>query len=129
MGCQAQKVSIMMPVKLHTHKTLLHSCYEAYDNAVPQFRKMKWRQVFDTNEAKSLFALPYTSELFKHDYPVPKQDIWRRVLSKSYIASLDAPQQEALKVKVDAILKNVPTDDQDRVLYPHDSHLIYFAKK
>ncbi|KAL9543909.1 hypothetical protein MBANPS3_007893 [Mucor bainieri] len=107
----------------------LRNCYEAYDSAVPQFRKMKWRQVFDTEEAKSLFALPYTSELFKHDYWVPKQDIWRRVLSKSYIASLDAPQQEALKVQVDAILKDVPADDQNRVLYPHDSHLIYFAKK
>ncbi|CAO0791058.1 unnamed protein product [Mucor circinelloides] len=107
----------------------LRNCYEEYDEGVPQFRKMKWRQVFDTEKAKSLFSLPYKSELFKHDYWVPKQDIWRRVLSKSYIASLDAPQQEALKVKVDAILKQVPTDDQNRVLYPHDSHLIYFEKK
>ncbi|KAK4521421.1 uncharacterized protein ATC70_012036 [Mucor velutinosus] len=107
----------------------LRNCYEAYDSAVPQFRKMKWHQVFDTEKAKSLFVLPYTSELFKHDYWVPKQDIWRRVLSKSYIASLEAPQQEALKVQVDAILKDVPTDNQSRVLYPHDSHMIYFAKK
>lgn len=90
---------------------------------------MKWRQIFDTEEAKSLFALPYASELFKHDYLVPKQDIWRRVLSKSYIASLDAPQQEALKVQVDAILEDVPTNDQHQVFYPHDTYLIYFAKK
>ncbi|KAF1800111.1 S-adenosyl-L-methionine-dependent methyltransferase [Mucor lusitanicus] len=107
----------------------LRNCYEAYDSAVPQFRKMKWRQIFDTEEAKSLFALPYASELFKHDYLVPKQDIWRRVLSKSYIASLDAPQQEALKVQVDAILEDVPTNDQHQVFYPHDTYLIYFAKK
>lgn len=105
------------------------SCYELYDKDVPQFRKMQWRQVFETKEAKDMFQLPYHRQLFKNDYWVPKQDIWTRVLSKSYISCLANQEQEALKAQVDQIIENVPVDDQNRAFYPHDSHLVYFQKK
>ncbi|CEP19255.1 hypothetical protein [Parasitella parasitica] len=42
----------------------LRKFYEEFDAAVPQFRKMKWHQVFDTEKAKALFAMPYQSEIF-----------------------------------------------------------------
>jgi hypothetical protein len=39
-------------------------------------------------------------------------------------------KQQELKQQLEAILKDVPAvDDQDRVLVPHDSHLIYFQKR
>lgn len=107
---------------------IFFSAYEVYDKDVPQFRKMKWRNVFETDEAKSLFDLPYQHKTFTNDYWLPKENVWRRVLSKSYISCLDKQEQDQLKIQVDDILKDVPVDDQNRVFYPHDSHLVYFKK-
>lgn len=103
--------------------------YEVYDKDVPQFRKMTWQNVFKTNQAQNLFKLPYQYDLFQNDYYVPKSLIWKRVLSKSYISCLDEQEQELLKQRIDSILNQVPVDDKNRVLFPHDSHLVYFEKK
>ncbi|KAI9475911.1 MAG: S-adenosyl-L-methionine-dependent methyltransferase [Benjaminiella poitrasii] len=105
------------------------SIYELYDESAPQFRKMNWRKVFDTEEAKSLFEFPYHYELFKNDYWVPKQNVAKRALTKSYISCLDKDQQDKVEAKINDIVNTVPTDDQGRVLYPHDTHLFYFQKK
>ncbi|KAI7905836.1 S-adenosyl-L-methionine-dependent methyltransferase [Cokeromyces recurvatus] len=108
----------------------LRNCYEVFDKDIPQFRKMGWRKVFDTEEANSLFKLPIQQcELFKNDFWVPKDHVWKRILSKSYISCLDKAQQDELEIKVNEIMKDVPTDDLGRVFYPHDTYLFYFEKK
>lgn len=106
----------------------LRAEYEVYDSQVPQFRKMQWKNVFDTKVAKQLFELPYHHLTFKNDYLIQKSDIWRRVLSKSYISCLAAEEQAQLKQRIESIIKDVPEDDENRVLLPHDSHLVYFKK-
>ncbi|GAA5803334.1 hypothetical protein HPULCUR_008813 [Helicostylum pulchrum] len=103
--------------------------YEVYDKDVPQFRKMKWRKVFESKEADLLFKLPFQEVKFENDIHVYKPDIWKRVLSKSYIACLDSKEQQRLEERIESILKQVPVDDQNRVLIPHDSFLVYFEKK
>lgn len=99
-----------------------------YDSEVPQFRKMQWKNVFDTKEAKQLFELPYHYLTFKNDRLIQKSDIWRRALSKSYVSCLPLEEQTQLKQRIERIIKDVPTDDENRVLLPHDSHLVYFKK-
>lgn len=37
---------------------------------------------------------------------VSKSEVWQRILSKSYIATLSAEEQAKLKVEVDKILEN-----------------------
>lgn len=91
---------------------------------------MDWKKVFETDQAQQLFHLPYTHDTFKNDFPVKRSDLWKRILSKSYISCLDTDKQQELKIKLESILKDVPAiDDQERVLVPHDSHLVYFQKK
>ncbi|KAI8975287.1 S-adenosyl-L-methionine-dependent methyltransferase [Mycotypha africana] len=106
----------------------IRSLYEVYDAAAPQFRKMYWRKVFETEEAKALFKLPYTEEMYRNDFEVPKENIWKRVLTKSYISSLDKAEQKKLKVKIEEAIKDVPVDNQNRVFYPHETYFVYFRK-
>lgn len=124
-----QKKKCAYRVKVYSLLFTYHSTYEGYDKDVPQFRKMTWRKVFETEEAKSLFELPYEYKIFTNDFWMPKENVWRRILSKSYISCLEKEEQEQLKLKVEALLKNVPVDDRNRVFYPHETHLVYFKKR
>jgi hypothetical protein len=49
---------------------------------------MDWKKVFETEEAKQLFHLPYGYDTFKNDFHVAKPDLWQRILSKSYVSCL-----------------------------------------
>ncbi|KAI8882508.1 S-adenosyl-L-methionine-dependent methyltransferase [Backusella circina FSU 941] len=107
----------------------LRSLYETYDEGVPQYRKNNWRNVFETDEAKELFKLPFEERVFENDFLVPKENIWPRILSKSYISCLEKEEQDELEKKVNGMLKDIPVDENGLVLYPHDSRVVYFQRK
>jgi hypothetical protein len=67
--------------------------------------------------------------VFENDLLVPKENIWSRILSKSYIACLEKDEQDKLEKKVNELLKDIPVDENGLVLYPHDSRIVYFQKK
>lgn len=84
----------------------LRNAYETYDLNVPQYRRREnWQAVFKSPEAQSLFSCwPLQSKFFSHDMMVSKEEVWHRVLSKSYVSSLSAEEQEVVKAKVYDVL-------------------------
>ena len=71
----------------------LRDAYEPFDEAAPQYRKGTWQKVFETAQAQALFG-PLQTRFFQHSMDVTKAQVWERVLSTSYIASLEPPVQE-----------------------------------
>jgi SAM-dependent methyltransferase len=70
---------------------------------VPNYRGGAWRHVWATPEAAEWFrVLP--ERRTRRVTLVTRQQCWERIVSKSYVASLDGAAQERLRVQVDAIL-------------------------
>ncbi|CAM0137389.1 hypothetical protein VKS41_003253 [Umbelopsis sp. WA50703] len=111
----------------------LREVYQLHDSEVPQYRKGRWRNVFDTEEAARLYELPLNHRLFTNDFHVKgKEVVWQRIKSKSYIAVLPPKDQDELRQRVYAILENpaygFATDSTGQYLFPHETDL-YWAQK
>jgi hypothetical protein len=79
----------------------LRDLYEKFDENVPQYRKNAWKPVIESNT----FFQVQESEFFQASRYMSKSLVWSRILSKSYIASLDGESQAKLKAQVDAVLE------------------------
>lgn len=101
--------------------------YEKFDEAAPQYRLGHWRQVFETDAAKSLYELPLKKAQFANDFRVERDNVWRRILTKSYIAVLSEEERQKLKKEVYEIIDD-PEAGYDG-LYPHDTDLVWAKKR
>ncbi|KAL6060003.1 SAM-dependent methyltransferase [Balamuthia mandrillaris] len=117
----------------------LRDLYESYEVGTPQYRLGLWRKVFEEEESKEevqkMFALPLSHKQFSQVMRCDKQKIWGRILSKSYIASLDSQQKEELRQKVMQLLEeNIPefakeSSATEEVSYPYLTDVFWFQKK
>ncbi|KAI9361154.1 S-adenosyl-L-methionine-dependent methyltransferase [Zopfochytrium polystomum] len=107
----------------------LREIYEAYDAAAPQYRKGRWRKVFEeVPEVGDWFELPLVHHQVKRTIAVDGVDaIWRRVLSKSYINTLGENEQERVKRTVLDYLATVEfeRDAEGRIVYPYITDCFY----
>ena len=109
----------------------LREQYEIYEQDTPQFRLGLWRAVWNSAGAEKLFDC-YNETQSRH-VPViaDKTLIWERILSKSYISSLEKSEQEILKQKVEKILDEEmgeQENQQEEIEYPQKT-TIFTAKK
>ncbi|KAI8081819.1 S-adenosyl-L-methionine-dependent methyltransferase [Gilbertella persicaria] len=110
----------------------IRKLYEKYDAGAPQYRKGAWRNVFETEEAKSLYTLPLQHKQFKNDFLVKREQIWSRILSKSYIAVLDQQEADALHKQIETTLDKFdlpPRGSDQDIMYRHDTDLFWCYKK
>lgn len=110
------------------------SLYEIHDGSAPQYRRGYWKNVFDTQEAQELYALPLQHERFVFDVPAKRDDIWARIMSKSYIAILDQDDREKLHQDVEAVLQDpqfkLPKNgSEEEFIYCHDTDMYWAFKK
>ncbi|KAK9469715.1 S-adenosyl-L-methionine-dependent methyltransferase [Lipomyces arxii] len=82
----------------------------AFDLDLPQFRRMNWQDVFQTEEARELFDLPLKNGKMYWSYKIAPEDVFGLWATKSYIVRLDEAEKEKLKAKVDLILKEYASD-------------------
>ncbi|EQC42101.1 hypothetical protein SDRG_00942 [Saprolegnia diclina VS20] len=97
----------------------LRTIYEAYDGVAPQYRTGKWAHVFAASP--DLFG-PLTHTCIRRNVPVAsKEQIWERVLSKSYISTATSDVQARVKADVMAILDaaEFDIDASGCILYPY----------
>lgn len=79
--------------------------YEPYDANIPQYRTGQWKRVFALPETRAaLFPGPLRTRFVTQHMLVTQAEVWERVRSKSYIASLPAAEQEEVRAKVEAAL-------------------------
>ncbi|KAI8373470.1 S-adenosyl-L-methionine-dependent methyltransferase [Choanephora cucurbitarum] len=105
----------------------MRKIYEMYDAKAPQYRKGNWKKIFETEEAKQLYTLPLQAKQFTNDYPVKREQIWSRILSKSYIAVLEQEETDKLHDLVESTLDQFDLPSGD-VLYKHDTDLYWCYK-
>ncbi|KDO27079.1 hypothetical protein SPRG_07789 [Saprolegnia parasitica CBS 223.65] len=97
----------------------LRAIYEAYDGVAPQYRTGKWANVFAASP--DLFG-PLSHTCLRRVVPVASKDqIWERVLSKSYISTATPDVQARVKADVMAILDaaDFEIDADGCILYPY----------
>ncbi|KAJ8655836.1 hypothetical protein O0I10_008500 [Lichtheimia ornata] len=112
---------------------LLKERYQQLDQDVPQYRKGEWKQCFDTKEAAELFELPFQQRMFDYDMTIHKDHVCRRVMTKSYVASLPDDVKEALYKELEAIVQDPANEFKPNadgyVIYPHDTEVVWMKKK
>ncbi|KAI7857292.1 S-adenosyl-L-methionine-dependent methyltransferase, partial [Circinella umbellata] len=111
----------------------LRNIYERYESSAPQYRLGLWKQVFEDKEAAKLFKLPLNHIQFEYDFLVAKENIFRRVMTKSYISILTDEERANVTKEMEAILAD-PTsefsvDEHNQALYPHDTDLFWTQKR
>ncbi|OQS00758.1 hypothetical protein ACHHYP_02717 [Achlya hypogyna] len=97
----------------------LRAIYEAHDSVAPQYRTGKWRDAFTASP--DLFA-PLEHTQIRRFVPVESiEQIWERVLSKSYITMATPEVQARVKTQVLDILDaaDFERDADGRILYPY----------
>ncbi|ORZ00960.1 S-adenosyl-L-methionine-dependent methyltransferase [Syncephalastrum racemosum] len=109
----------------------LRDVYELYDGNAPQYRKGKWKDVFEIPETAELYRVPIQHQWFKNETLATKDKVMKRVFSKSYMAILPEETKKSVADKMETIL--VPdngfiTNDQGFVRYPHDTEVAYIQK-
>ncbi len=114
----------------------LRDLYEKYDAGAPQYRKNEWKNVFETKEGKSLFSDVNSRFIKNKDIYLPLSHIWSRVLSKSYVASLDDAEKMILKRKVEDVIEKYkefhvrkPGYDELCLHYPYYSEVAWCFNK
>ena len=91
-----------------------------HDAKAPQYRKGNWKKIFETEEAKQLYTLPLQARQFTNDYPVKREQIWSRILSKSYIAVLEQEERDKLHDLIESTLDQFDLPSEGDILYKHD---------
>ncbi|OQS00292.1 hypothetical protein THRCLA_06057 [Thraustotheca clavata] len=97
----------------------LRKVCEAYDGVAPQYRTGKWKQVFENST--DLFG-PLQHTRISRTIPVAStEQIWLRVLSKSYVTMSTPEVQAKIKEDVMKVLENAQFErnDQGEILYPY----------
>jgi SAM-dependent methyltransferase len=97
----------------------LRSIYERFDSSIPQYRHGLWKNAFDSNP--DLFT-KFRHTRFENNVIVDSvETIWNAILSKSYIAVLDAKDQSALEAEVMAHLsmQTFNRSSDGHILYPY----------
>ena len=81
----------------------LRALYEVYDGDVPQYRKRQWESVFI--EDTKCFAQPLEKYQYRQEMLVSQEEVWDRVLSKSYITALSLQEQVKLREQVQRLVR------------------------
>ncbi|KAG0166852.1 hypothetical protein DFQ28_006729 [Apophysomyces sp. BC1034] len=105
----------------------LRQLYEKHTEGVPSNRTGRWRQVFDTDEAKTLYDLPLEYIQVTNDFPTDKDRAWSRVISNSYVAIL--PEDEIQKLKKDAFTVLDDPENEFNGVYSHETDLVWVRKR
>ena len=89
-----------------TYMQELFDLWSQYDKVIPSvYYKLDWKQIFETNEAKTLFSDVSMDYSANKEVYLPIPDVWNRMLSKSFIATLEEEERMNVKKKVDAIVE------------------------
>ena len=84
----------------------LFDVWSQYDKVIPSvYYKLDWKKIFETNEAKSLFAGINLKYHENKEIYLPIQHIWNRILSKSFITTLDEEVRMNVKKEVESIVE------------------------
>ena len=113
---------------LESRKSLLTSklrdIYERYDSDVPQYRKGEWENAFEAADQKekqqNLFE-PLERKEFVHYMLVSQEEIWDRIVSKSYITALKTNKQEEEFLKCENDVKKVIQEEQREFCHKRSS--------
>ncbi|KAJ3077619.1 hypothetical protein HK102_005083 [Quaeritorhiza haematococci] len=87
----------------------LREAYQRYEAGSPQYWRGLWRRVFSTDETSTgafskLYIPPLKERQIEWMMPCTRDQIWGRILSKSYVAILGEEEHERLKGEVEEIL-------------------------
>ncbi|KAK7203984.1 S-adenosyl-L-methionine-dependent methyltransferase [Myxozyma melibiosi] len=89
-------------------------CWSYEDpDAAPQFRHMRWKEVFETEKAAELFEVPLQQETVYWSYKTRPEDVFQLWLTKSYITNLPESEQAVVKAKIEKILRDKATPELD----------------
>jgi SAM-dependent methyltransferase len=76
-----------------------------YDKNVPHYYTLDWEKVFKTEDSKCLFNDPIIKSLENKEIYISIPNVWNRILSKSFIATLDDAMKMDVKKHVENIVK------------------------
>ncbi|KAI9266717.1 S-adenosyl-L-methionine-dependent methyltransferase [Phascolomyces articulosus] len=107
----------------------LRNIYERYEKV---YRLGGWRAVFTEKEAGELFDLPLNRQQFEYDFLVPKDDIFHRIMTRSFIAILSNEERVAMTKEMEDILDDPSNEfsvnEENQVMYPHDTKMYWTQK-
>ena len=83
---------------------------ETHEQGTPQFRRMLWREIFDTVSYQKFFKPP-EEKTWSYVLETTKESVIDRALSKSYIAILPEDTKIQVKMNLERII-----DQGDKVL-------------
>jgi len=96
---------------------------EHYAGDTPRQRTGHWRWVL--NDPRFALEKEIVQE---HPHRMPRQDVFQRVASTSYVANLPDTEKATLRAKTDDILREAGLGDADEVVFPYVTHL-YLLKR
>ncbi|KAI9258246.1 S-adenosyl-L-methionine-dependent methyltransferase [Sporodiniella umbellata] len=103
----------------------LANLWADYEKAIPLHHNHHWQKIFRTQEAKALYHLPLHHQSYTSDKLTTHDQLWTRIMSKSYVAILDQPQKETLRQDFNRILQ----DQKDPFLFLDNTDLYWCQKQ
>ncbi|KAJ1563891.1 hypothetical protein HK096_010546 [Nowakowskiella sp. JEL0078] len=105
----------------------IRDIYQNYEEDTPQYRLGLWKNVFEGESGKevgSLFTLPLKHTVIEHSMKVKDfESIWKRALTKSYMAVKNSSEQESIKKDIFAVLQasesSIVLDEDGMIVYPY----------
>ncbi|WP_029084307.1 class I SAM-dependent methyltransferase [Bradyrhizobium sp. th.b2] len=96
---------------------------EGYAGDTPRQRSGRWRWIL--NDPRFVLEKEIVQD---HPHRMPRQGVYERVVSTSYVANLPDAEKAVLREKTDGILREDGLGDADEVVFPYVTHL-YLLKR
>ncbi|QIG96474.1 class I SAM-dependent methyltransferase [Bradyrhizobium sp. 6(2017)] len=96
---------------------------EGYAGDTPRQRSGRWRWIL--NDPRFVLEKEIVQD---HPHRMPRQGVYERVVSTSYVANLPDAEKAVLREKTDGILREAGLGDADEVVFPYVTHL-YLLKR
>jgi hypothetical protein len=109
--CENGKSGLVMLFNIEDckHETYMQDLFDLwskYDKVIPSvYYKLDWKKIFETNEAKTLFSEINLKYHENKELYLPIQHVWNRILSKSFIATLDETVRISVKKEVESMVE------------------------
>jgi len=115
---------------------LLHDMADRFSQEEdPKYTSGKWKEVFETPEAKQLFDLPYRSHHFVHyQENMDLQTIWQRIESRSFVSIQTEEIRAAFRKEIESFLKEkIPETFGEGgsgvISFPYITDLVFCQRK